>query len=78
MLVKGRYLVSAMRVLPMQLLNGMLFFLTVSLLTIGFCVRWTDGGGMTVLGAALFLPYALFAPLIMGTYLIRDAPGSAR
>ena len=78
MLVKGRYLVSAIRVLPMQLLNGMLFFLTVSLLTIGFYLGWTDGGGVTLLGAALFLPYVLLAPLVIGTYLIRDAPGSAR
>jgi hypothetical protein len=35
MLVKGRHLVSAIRVLRMQLLNGMLFLLTVLLLTIG-------------------------------------------
>jgi hypothetical protein len=78
MLVKGRYLVSAMRVLPMHLLNGMLLFLTVLLLTIGFYLGWTDGGSVSLLGAALFLPYALLAPLITGTYLIRDAPGSAR
>ena len=77
-LIKGRHVVSAIRVLPMQLLNGMLFFLTVLLLTIGFLLGWTDGGGVTLLGAALFLPYALLAPLIIGTYLIRDAPGSAR
>jgi hypothetical protein len=62
----------------MQLLNGMLFFLTVSLLTIGFYLGWTDGAGSTLLGVALFLPYALLAPLVIGTYLIRDAPGSAR
>jgi hypothetical protein len=78
MLVKGRYLVSAIRVLPMHLLNGMLFFLTVLLLTIGFYLGRTDGGGVSLLGAFLFLPYALLAPLVMGTYLIRDAPGSAR
>jgi hypothetical protein len=77
-LVKGRYLVSAMRVLPMQLLNRMLFFLTVLLLTIGFYLGWTDRAGSTLLGVALFLPYALLAPLVIGTYLIRDAPGSAR
>jgi hypothetical protein len=78
MLVKGRYLVSAMRVLPMHLLNGMLFFLTVSLLIIGFYLGWTDGDSVTLLGAFLFLPYALLAPLVIGTYLIRDVPGSAR
>jgi hypothetical protein len=77
-LVKGRYLVSAIRVLPMHLLNGMLFFLTVSLLTVGFYLGWTDGGRVTLLGAALFLPYVLFAPLVIGTYLIRGAPRSAR
>ena len=36
MLVEGRYLISAIRVLPMQLLKGMLFLLSVSPLTIGF------------------------------------------
>jgi hypothetical protein len=77
-LVKGRYLVSAIRVLPMQLLNGMLLFLTVSLLSIGFYLGWTDGDSVALSGAALFLPYVLLAPLIIGTYLIRDAPGSAR
>jgi hypothetical protein len=41
MLVKGCHVVSAIRVLPMHLLNGMLFFLTVLLLTIGFYL----GGG---------------------------------
>jgi hypothetical protein len=30
------------------------------------------------LGASFFLPYALLAPLVIGTYLIRDAPGSPR
>ena len=78
MLVKGPYLVPAIRVLSLQLLNRMLFFLTVSLLTIGFYLGWTDGGGVTLLGAALFVPYVLLAPLVIGTYLIRDAPGSAR
>jgi len=64
--------------LPMQFLDEMLFFLTVSLLTIGFYLGWTDGGGVTLLGAALFVPYVLLAPLmIIGTYLIRGAPGSA-
>lgn len=77
MLVKGRYLVSAMRVLPMHLLNGMLFFLTVSLLTMSIYLGWTDGGGVTLLGASLLLPYVLFAPLVKGTYLIRDARNSA-
>jgi hypothetical protein len=46
MLVKGRYLVSAIRVLPMHLLNGMLFFFTVALLAIGFCLGWTDEGSL--------------------------------
>jgi hypothetical protein len=77
MLVKGRHVVSAIRVLPMHLLNGMLFFFTVSLLTIGFYLGWTDGDSVTLLGAALFLPYVLLAPVVIGTYLIRDAPGSA-
>jgi hypothetical protein len=77
MLVKGRHAVSAIRVLPMHLLNGMLFFLTVLLLTIGFYLGWADGDSVTLLGAALFLPYALLAPLVIGTYLIRDASGSA-
>lgn len=72
-LVKGRYLVSAIRVLPMQLLNGMLLFLTVLLLTIGFFLGWTDGGGVTLVGLSLFLPYAFLAPLVIGTYLIRYA-----
>jgi|GEM_PF-5045896 len=78
MLVKGRHVVSAIRVLPMQLLNGMLFFFTVLLLTIGFYLGWTDGGGVTLLGASLFLPYVFLAPLVIGTYLTRDAPGSVR
>ena len=73
MLVKSRHVVSAIRVLPMQLLNGMLFFLTVLLLTIGFYLGWTDGGSVTLLGASLFLPYVFLAPLVIGTYLIRDA-----
>jgi hypothetical protein len=77
MLVKGRHVVSANRVLPMHLLNGMLFFLTVSLLTLGFYLGWTDGGGVTLLGAAPFLPHVLLAPLVIGTYPIRDAPGVA-
>ena len=75
MLVKGRHVVSAIRVLPMQLLNGMLFFLTVLLLTIGFYLGWTDGGGVTLLGASLFLPYVFLAPLVIGTYLIREDRG---
>jgi hypothetical protein len=78
LLVKGGYLLSAMRVLPMHLLNGMLFFFTVLLLTIGFYLGWTDRGGVTLRGVALFLPYVLFAPLVIGTYLIRGAPRSAR
>ena len=63
---------------PCNFLNGVLFFLTVSLLTIGFYLGWSDRGSVTLLGAALFLPYALLAPLVIGTFLIRDAPGSAR
>jgi hypothetical protein len=55
----------------------MLFFLTVLLLTIGFHLGWTDRGGVTLLSASLFLPYALLAPLVIGTYLVRDASGSA-
>jgi hypothetical protein len=78
LLVKGGYLLSAMRVLPMHLLNGMLFFFTVLLLTIGFYLGWTDRGGLTLWGVALFLPYVLFAPLVIGIYLIRGAPRSAR
>jgi len=74
----SRYLVSAIRILPMHLLNGMLFFLTVLLLTIGFCLGWTDRDSVTLLGAILFLPYALLAPLVIGTYLVRGAPRSAR
>ena len=77
MVVKGRHVAPAIRVIPMQLLNGMMFFLTMSLLTIGFYLGWTDAGGVTLLGAALFLPYVLLAPLVIGTYLIRDVPGSA-
>jgi hypothetical protein len=76
-LVKGRYLVSAIRVLPMQLFNGMLLFLTVSLLTIGFYLGWTDGGSLTLLGASIFLPYVVLAPLVIGAYLSRDARNSA-
>lgn len=60
------------------LLNAMLFFLTILRLTISFYLGLTDGGGETLWGAALFLPYGLLAPLITGTYLIRDAPRSAR
>jgi hypothetical protein len=78
MLVKGRHGISTVRVLPMQLFNGMLLFLTMSLLTIGFYLGWTGGDGVTLLGAALFLPYLLLAPLVIGTYLIRDAARSAR
>lgn len=78
MLVKGRHAVSATRVLPMQILNGMVFLLTLLLLTIGFYLGWTDAGGVTLLGAALFLPYVLLAPLVIGTYLIRNVPSSAR
>jgi hypothetical protein len=78
MLVKGRHVVSAKRVLPMQLLNGMLFLLTIILLTVGFYLGWTDGSGVPLLVAVLFLPYVLLAPLVIGTYLIRDAPVSAR
>jgi len=77
-LVEGQYLASGINVLPAQFLNGMLFFLTVSLLTIGFYLGWTGGDSVTLLGAALFLPYALLAPVVIGTHLIRGAPRSAR
>jgi hypothetical protein len=50
----------------------------VLLLTIGFYLGWTDGGGVTLLGALLFLPYVFLAPLVIGTYSIRDARSSAR
>ena len=49
-----RYLVSAIRVVPMQLLNGMLFFITVLLLAIDFYHRWTDGDSVTLLGRPYF------------------------
>ena len=62
----------------MQLLNGKLSFLTMSLLTIGFRLGWTDRGGASLLSVFLFLPYVLLAHLVTDTYLIRDAPGSAR
>ena len=78
MLVKGRYLVSAIRVLPMQFLNGILFLVTVLLLTLGFYLGWADADSVTLLGVSFFLPYAFLAPLVIGTYLIRDAPGAAR
>lgn len=78
MLVKGRHVVSANRVLPMHLLNGMLLFLKVSRLTIGFYLGWTGGGSVTLFGASLALPYVFLAPLVIGTYLIRDARGSTR
>ena len=76
-LVKGRHVVSAIRILPVQLLNGMLFFLTVSQLSTGFYLGWTDGGSVTPLGRPSF-PYVLLAPLVIGCFLIRNAPGSAR
>jgi hypothetical protein len=71
--LKGRYLVSAIRVLAMQLPDGMLFFLTMLLLTIGFYLGWTDGGSVTLLGTSLYLPYVFLAPPVIDTYLIRDA-----
>ena len=46
---------------------GMLFFLTMSLLTIGFYLGWTDRAWDTLLGVALFLPHALLAPLVIST-----------
>jgi hypothetical protein len=33
---------------------------------------------MTLLGVSFFLPYAFLAPLVIGTYLIRDDPDAAR
>lgn len=71
-LVKGRHAVSAIRVVPMQFLNAILFLLTMLLLTIGFYLGWTDGGSVTLLGASL-VPYVCLAPLVVGIYLIRDA-----
>ena len=41
-------MVSAIRVLPMYLLNGILFFLTVLLLTIGFYLGWINGDSVTL------------------------------
>jgi hypothetical protein len=38
----------------MQLLNGMLFFITVLLLAIDFYHRWTDGDSVTLLGRPYF------------------------
>jgi hypothetical protein len=75
MLVNGRYMIAATRLPPMQLLNGMLFFLTARLLTVGFYFGWADGGRVTLLGASFFQPYMFLAPLVIGTYLIRDARG---
>jgi hypothetical protein len=77
MLVKGHHMVSAIRVLPMQLLNGALFFLKAMLLTVSSYPGWADRGSVTLLGASLFLPQVFLAPLVMGTCLIRDARGSA-
>jgi hypothetical protein len=54
-LVKGRWPVSAIRVLPVHLLNERLFFLTALLLTIGSYLGWTDGCNMTLLSVSLFL-----------------------
>jgi hypothetical protein len=76
MLVKGRYNVSAMRVLPMQVLNGMLFLLTTLLLIIGSYLGWTADGGVTLLDVSLWLPYMLLAPVIIGTYLAGTFPRS--
>jgi hypothetical protein len=75
MLVNGRHIISTIRVPPMQLLNGMLFFLTVQLLAVGFYLGWADGGRVTLLGASFFQPYMFLAPLLVGTYLIRNGPG---
>jgi hypothetical protein len=55
MLVKGQHEVLAIRLLPMQRLNGMLFFLTVLLPTTDSCLEWPRGG-MTVPGTSFFLP----------------------
>jgi len=48
MQVKGRRVVSLRRMLPMRILNGMPFFLTVLLLTVGFYLGWTDGDSATL------------------------------
>ena len=37
----------------------------MSLLTIGFYLGWTDGDSVTLMAAALFLPYVLLAPLVI-------------
>jgi hypothetical protein len=68
-LVKGGYMGLAIRVLPMQVLNGMLFLLTTLLLVIGSYLGWPADGGVTLLDVSLWLPYVLLAPVIMGTYL---------
>ena len=47
----------------------MLFIVTELLMTLGFYLGWTGRGGVTLLGAALYLPDALPAPLIIGTHL---------
>jgi hypothetical protein len=73
LLVKGQHVVSAMRVLPMQVLNGMLFFVAVILLTIGFYLGWADIGRVTLHGTSLLLLYLFLAPLVVRTYLIREA-----
>jgi hypothetical protein len=78
LLVKGQQVASVIRVLLMQLLNGMLFLLTVLLLTVGFYLRWGDGGGVTLVGVFVLLPYLLVAPLLIGHYLVRGTSGAPR
>ena len=56
----------------MYLLNGMLSFLTAFLLPIGFYLG-RDGGRVTLMATSLFVPYLLPAPLVVGTYSIREA-----
>lgn len=57
MLAKGRYLAPALHVFPLRLLNGMPFFLNVSLLTIRFYIGWTDGDSASLSDVGLSLPY---------------------
>jgi hypothetical protein len=70
-MIKDWRLVLVIRVLPMQLLNGMLFFLTVLLLTVSFYLGWTDAHGITLLGASHFPLYVILAPLAISTYFTR-------
>jgi hypothetical protein len=63
----------------MQLLNGMLFFVTVLLPALGFYLGWVDEGegGVTLLGVSLLVPCLLLAPRVVGTHSIRDPRDAA-